>query len=114
MRAQSVARQTELVNLSLLKTPHLSGGLRFDTATAFDDGLLAVTLCENMNRAQTLKVLFVLSRGRFCGRPGRSCWQTPRLSLSSSVPVPVEMDGEVIRTDRVEFDILSERIRLCL
>jgi diacylglycerol kinase family enzyme len=112
--AQSIARQTELVNLSLLKTPHLSGGLRFDTATAFDDGLLTVTLCENMNRAQTLKVLFDLGQGRFCGRPGRSCWQTPRLSLSSSAAVPVEMDGEVICTNEIEFDILSERIRVCL
>jgi diacylglycerol kinase (ATP) len=110
---QPVHRRTQLTNLSLLKTPHLSGGLRFDTRVACDDGLLGVNLCEGMSRRQIHGVLFDLSQGRFRGRPGRSHWQTPRLALASPHPVALELDGEVVQARRVDFDVLAERIGVC-
>ena len=66
-----------------------------------------------MSRAQTLRVLLDLSRGIFRGRPGRSYWQTPELSLACPHHVPLELDGEVVHTDQVEFEILGERIGVC-
>ena len=41
-----------LSNLSVLKTPHLSGCLRYDTPVEPDSGRLAVNLCEGMSRSR--------------------------------------------------------------
>ncbi len=53
-------------NLSVGKTPWVSGGLRYDGATVLpSDGLLSVHLCHDMNRLGLLRVLLDLSRGHF-------------------------------------------------
>ncbi len=107
-------RQTvRAASLGILKTPHLAGGLAFDTEVAPDDGALAVNLVEDRGRLATLATLLSLTRGRFVGRPGARHWHVRRVSVRAPVPVPLEIDGEVVRARRARFDVLAERIRAC-
>jgi diacylglycerol kinase (ATP) len=100
-------------SLSVLKTPHLAGGLAFDTPVAPDDGALAVNLVQERGRLATLATLAALARRRFAGRPGTRHWSVPRLEVAASLPVPLEVDGEVVLARRARFDVLAERIRAC-
>jgi diacylglycerol kinase family enzyme len=102
-----------LSNLSVLKTPHLSGCLRYDTPVAPDSGRLAVNLCAGMSRPQLVSVLAGLVRGRFCGRRGTHHWTVDRLQVDLAAPAPLELDGEVVTARRVVFDVLPERIGVC-
>jgi diacylglycerol kinase family enzyme len=102
-----------LSNLSVLKTPHLSGCLRYDTPVVPDSGRLAVNLCEGMSRPQLVGVLANLVRGRFCGRRGTRHWAVDRLRVDLAEPAPLELDGEVVTARRVRFDVLPERIAVC-
>lgn len=100
-------------SLSILKTPHLAGGLVFDTPVAPDDGTFAVNLVEDRGRAATLATLAGLARGRFAGRPGARHWRVHEAAVEAGAPVPLEIDGEVVLARRASFDLLAVRIRAC-
>lgn len=104
---------TEISNLSLMKTRHLSGNLIYDTPVEPADGLMAVNLCHYMGRLQLLQTLVGLMRGRFLGQPGTRCWRTDRVLLTLREPVDLELDGEVVRARRARFTTRRERMALC-
>lgn len=106
-------RTVRLTNLSLLKTPFLSGSLRFDTPVADDDSLLSANLCDGLGCARLLRTLADLSCGRFLGRRGCSHWSTPWLRIEADRPAPLELDGEVFTASCVTFDVLPQQVEVC-
>jgi diacylglycerol kinase (ATP) len=113
LRMPAIETVTDLANLSVMKTPYLSGSFSYDTPVAPASGLFAVNLCEHMGRVGLLKTLMGLARGRFKGRPGTRHWAVPELEVESSRPFDLELDGEVVSARRVRFDLLPERIGVC-
>jgi diacylglycerol kinase (ATP) len=105
--------ESRISNLSILKTPFLSGSLRFDIPIKPDDGLLAVALCENMSRLRLGAALLALYRGHFRGRPGTRYWQVERVGFKTARPVALEMDGEVTRVDSASFEIQPGALLTC-
>jgi diacylglycerol kinase family enzyme len=105
--------ELRFASLGVLKTPHLSGGLLFDTPVRGDDGLLAVNAIEDRGRAATLGALIGLARGRFSGRAGTRHWSVPAVDVAADAPVELEIDGEVVLARRARFDVLEERILAC-
>jgi diacylglycerol kinase (ATP) len=102
-----------VTNLSISKTPFVSGMFRYDESVAPDDGLLAVHLCEDMSRAESLGALVDLARGRFRGRPKRRHWKAARVAVAAPFPVALELDGEVRQARRVVFGVLQDKVGLC-
>jgi diacylglycerol kinase (ATP) len=100
-------------NLSILKTPYLSGCLRFDTPVAPDSGLLAVNLCHGMGRGALVATLLALARGRFRGRAQTRHWLTRRVEVELAQAAPLELDGELVTARRVAFAVLPRRILTC-
>lgn len=111
LRVDGEARLFAVSNLSVLRTPHLSGFLRYDTPV--EPGTLAVNLCHDMGRADLLLTLLALARGRFRGRPRTRSWLARRVELELDGPQPLELDGEVVEADRVAFDVLPGRLLTC-
>ncbi len=108
-------RRVELTNLGIMKTPFLSGWMRFDTPVAPDDGLFAINLCVGLTRAQALAVMVDLSRGRFLasGRAGTHHFRAPSLTVEAARPFALELDGEILHTKRVGFELLPRSLRCC-
>lgn len=100
-------------SLSVLKTPWLSGSLRYDIPIAADDGLLGVGLCEAMGRRRLLGTLAGLARGRFAGRPGTRAFRTAALDFGADTPFLLEIDGEVGSARSATFDVFPERLLAC-
>jgi diacylglycerol kinase family enzyme len=113
LRLPEAEHECELSNLSVLKTPHLSGGLRYDTPVATDDGRLAVNLCEGMGRLALIRMLLRLCRGCFLGPRGTRHWKPERVEVLPERPVALEIDGEVVYARRVAFDVLPRRLMVC-
>jgi diacylglycerol kinase (ATP) len=113
LRMGTSGRRTEIANVSVMKTPYLSGCLRYDTPVAPANGLLTVNICECMRRLTLLRTLASLARGRFRGRPGTHYWMVPELEIVPDGNVDLEVDGEVLRASSVRFDLLPERIGVC-
>ncbi len=110
---EGAARELELASLSVLKTPHLAGGLRYDTPVAPADGLFAVNLAHRRSRLGLLALLARLARGRFLGAPGIEHRRARSLELASERPFALELDGETFRARAVRFELLEQRVRVC-
>lgn len=107
--------RVQITNLSVMKTPYLSGWLRFDTPVERDDGRFAINLSSGLTRRHTLGMLWELSRGRFLAsrRPGIHHWRARELTVEAPHPFALELDGEVVRATRVAFDVLPDKLRCC-
>jgi len=113
LRSAGGTARAAVTNLSVSKTPFVSGMFRYDRSVAPDDGFLAVHLCEGMSRDEALRALVDLARGRFEGRPKRRHWNSWRVAVAAACPMALELDGEVVRASRVTFGVLREQVRLC-
>lgn len=103
----------EVTNLSIMKTPYLSGSFRYDTPVSFDDGKFAVNLSEGKSRRGMIRLLLDLGKGRFLGKPGNHHWSLSSLGVSAEIPFALELDGEVVVATRAAFSIREGRIRVC-
>lgn len=102
-----------LSNLSVMKTPYLSGTFRYDTPIAPASGTLAINLCHRMSRFGLLRTLVAMMFGRFRGLPRTRTWQAPCATVTLSEPADLELDGELFSAQRVRFDVLRERLMVC-
>lgn len=100
-------------NLSVLKTPYLSGDLHFDVRVATDDGQVAVTLCDGMSRLELVRTMVGLYRGRFQGRPKTRTWTARALSVQLTSPAALELDGELVRAHTARFQVHPRWLNVC-
>jgi len=107
------ARKFKITNLGVIKNPHFAGGLCYDTAIRPDDGRFGVNLCAGMTKWEAVKTLLRLYRKDFSGHPKTFSWSGREFGLESRAPFALEMDGEVVKTDRAYFRILPGLIRCC-
>jgi diacylglycerol kinase (ATP) len=113
LRLDGEERRFAISNLSILKTPFLSGCLRYDTPVEPDSGLLATNLCHGMGRGALLATLLWLVRGRFAGRPQTRHWLARRVEVEVGAATALELDGEVVEARRAAFDVHPRRILAC-
>jgi diacylglycerol kinase family enzyme len=113
LRIAGEERTLRLANLSVLKSPHLSGGLVYDTPVGPASGRMGVNLLEHRGPLATLVALSRLQRGRFRGLPGTDHWSGERLAVRLSRAADLELDGEVVEARRARFQVMPGRIRLC-
>ena len=113
LRHDGTEEEISLSSLSVLKSPWLSGSLRYDLPVAPADGLLGVALCAGMGRLRLVSTLAGLLFGRFRNRPGTRSFLTTALVLSADEPFLLEVDGEVSPALEAHFAILPERVRVC-
>ena len=105
--------EAEVSNLGVIKSPHFTGNLCYDTPIEPDDGLIGVNLCTGLNIRERINMLFALYHHHFSDLPKTKCWKSTRLNLSGDRMFPLEMDGELVQTDNVEFHVIPKIVRCC-
>jgi diacylglycerol kinase family enzyme len=113
LHSEGTSRRVTFANLSVQKSPHLAGGLTYDTPADPANGLVAVNLLEEHGLMARLRALERLQRGRFLGQPGAHHWSTSRLEIALEAPAPLELDGEIVHACQARFEVLPRRIRVC-
>ncbi len=113
LTADGAVEPYPVTNLSIMKTPFLSGSFRFDTPVSFDDGKFAVNLSEGKSRMGMIRLLRQLGKGRFLGKPGNHHWSISHLGVSSEDPFALELDGEVVSARTAIFGLYPEKISIC-
>ena len=102
-----------VTNLGVIKSPHFTGSLCYDTRISPDDGQLGVNLCFDMSLLERIGILIALSNHHFQNRPKTKTWLANRLSVKSKKTFALEMDGEVVQAKSVEFSIMPKTVRCC-
>jgi diacylglycerol kinase (ATP) len=106
--------RTSLTNLGVVKSPHFSGNLSYGGSAFYDDGLLKIHLCENLNAGAIIRLLRAL--GTENGRrqlSGIRTWSTPDITVEADSPFAVEFDGEVVRTASARFAVIPRTLKVC-
>ncbi len=106
-------RTFKITNLGVIKNPHFAGGLCYDTTILPNDGRFGINLCAGMTKWEAVKTLLRLYRQDFSGHPKTFSWFGREFGLESRAPFALEMDGEVVKTDKAYFRILPGLIRCC-
>ena len=102
-----------LTNLSILRTPWLSGGLHYDLPVAGDDGRFVVALAHDRDLVARLGLFAALSRGRFAGREGTRWWSATGARVELNGVADLEIDGEVVCARSARFSLDPFPIRIC-
>jgi diacylglycerol kinase (ATP) len=102
-----------LTNLGVIKNPHFAGGMCYDTTIQPDDGKLGVNVCHDMTIGEAIGTLIKLYQQQFQGRPKTQTCLINKLSVKSDRQFALEMDGEVVQTNEVKFEVLPKAMRCC-
>jgi len=102
-----------LRNLGVVKNPHFTGSLCYDSPHEPDSGRFFVHLLEDVSLPSLALTLLALARGRFGGRPGARSWCAAQAVITAPSRFAVEADGEVFSTTRAEFSLIPRALRLC-
>ena len=105
---------TSLTNLGVVKSPHFSGNLSYGGSAFYDDGLLKLHLCEDLNTGELFRLLRALGAKNGC-RPvsGIRTWSSPDITVEADSPFAVEFDGEVVRTASARFTVIPRTLKVC-
>ncbi|MEN6547598.1 MAG: diacylglycerol kinase family protein [Armatimonadia bacterium] len=89
-------------------------GMRIAPRASVTDGLLDVVLVEPMNRLGFLCTLPKVFTGRHVKHPAVRYWQAREVTLRTSMPVPVLIDGDLRGETPVTIRVLPQAARLWL
>jgi diacylglycerol kinase (ATP) len=106
-------RDVIVTNLAILKSPHVSGGLKFPGEPSYDSGLLQFHLAGELPFGGRLRLFQALAAGHVPKGRAMQFWQSREATLSSDRPFALEFDGEVINTNKVRFSVLPRHLRVC-
>ncbi len=105
----------DISNLGIIKSPFFTGKLaRFQSNPLPDNGLFDVHLYKSLSNVKLLKLFFCLTKGKSDNSFNKIFRQTDRIKISSVNEFAVEFDGEVIRTNYVEFFVIPGLIKVCI
>lgn len=106
-------QNARISNLGIIKSPHFAGSLAYDTLIEPDDGKLGINLCRELNRFERIGLLLALYRHRFQGRKKTQSWLAAQFRIESPKTFALEIDGEVVLTNRACFTLLPGKVRCC-
>lgn len=100
-------------NLGIVKNPHFTGALCYDSPYEPDSGDFFVHLLRDIPWPRLALMLLRLLRGRFSGQDGAETWRSRRVRVEADQPFAVEGDGEVITTRDAYFSVLPRVLQVC-
>ena len=106
--------QAKITNLGIVKNPNFSGNMNYGHNADYQNGLLNIHLCYEMNLTERLKLFWALNNGNFKKVQKAKSWLTGKITVKSEFPFAVEYDGEIIKTASVEFSVLPKLLRICI
>lgn len=113
LRIESENAVTEEGSFVLVGNGRLYGGpFPFFKQAVIDDGLLDVLIFKRLNYIEIVRYLQDVIFSSQITSPEVEYIQTKSLRVTSDTPVPVEIDGELIGTCPVEFNIRNRALRV--
>lgn len=105
--------ETPITNLGITKNPHFSGDFRYDSPVDYTSGKFDVHLAHDMNGFEVLNLMKALTYNCFSKLKKTRSWISDNIKITSINNFTVEYDGEVLVTNRAEFKVLHNFIKVC-
>ena len=113
LRIESENAVTEEGSFVLVGNGRLYGGpFPFFKRAVIDDGLLDVLVFKRLNYFEIIRYIQDVIFNSHITSPEVEYFQTKSLRVTSAVPVPIEIDGELIGNCPVEFRVQKRGLRV--
>jgi diacylglycerol kinase (ATP) len=89
-----------------------NGGMRLCPGARPDDGAFDVLLIGDLTKADLVRVLPKLYKGTHLPHPKAELLRGATVSVESSTPLPIELDGEQPGTTPVRFEVVPGELRV--
>jgi diacylglycerol kinase family enzyme len=86
-------------NLSIIKSPNISGDLSYPGEADYQNGLYCIYLAHSMNRLGLINLLKSLSKKVFPKSEQTMYCETPKIKVTAGQDFLIEFDGEIISTN---------------
>lgn len=92
----------------------VGGGFLLTPEAEVDDGLLDVCYVEHVTTRRALRLMPKTFTGAHVGEPEVALHRTPRVTIRSNAPLPVQADGEILTRGALALDaeVLPAALRL--
>jgi diacylglycerol kinase (ATP) len=97
---------------SIANSPSYGGGMRIAPDARIDDGLFDVCLLAEAGKVEFLRAFPRVFRGTHVTHPKVTMLKARRIRVTSDPPLPVLIDGDVLGTTPVEFEIVPSAIEV--
>jgi len=111
-RKYSRFEMDNLNNLSIVKSPFLSGSFCYPKLVNKDDGKLGIYYIQNMNKFQLLKTMFDLANHKFSSTAKKHKEITESIEIQTNQLVNIEADGEVYYGKDPRYIISNSQIKI--
>jgi YegS/Rv2252/BmrU family lipid kinase len=101
-----------ITNVAVGNGPYHGGGMWACPRAVMDDGVLEVTIIENMPAWEILRDIAYLYNGRIYEHPKVRYSRATRLEATSDQPTLLEIDGEPLGQLPLEIEIIPKAIRV--
>jgi diacylglycerol kinase family enzyme len=101
-----------VANLGVVKNPHFTGILRYDSPHEPESGHFYVHLLSDLSLPRLVLALARLARGHFAGQIGARSWRACRLVVRSDTPFALEGDGEVVFAREASYCVMPRLFQL--
>ncbi len=109
-RTPDATRTVALETFAVCNSRLVGGGQLIAPEAIIDDGELDVCFIEDMPALEFVRLLRRVSDGDHVADDRVSYFRTRELELTFDRPVKVNMDGQVIETDRCSYDVLPRAV----
>jgi diacylglycerol kinase family enzyme len=91
---------------------YLAGGMMVTPDAEPDDGLFDVLFIKDASKAEVLRVLPKIYRGRHLPHPKAEVLRGRSIRIDADEPLPVQLDGEQPGTTPARFELVPGALRL--
>ena len=100
-------------NLSIIKSPNISGDLSYPSDADYQNGLYDIYLTHSMNKLDLITLLKSLANKDFPKNDKTKYCKTSKIKVTAEKNFLIEFDGETISTNYAEFSILNKYLNIC-
>ena len=100
-------------NLSIIKSPNISGDLSYPSDADYQNGLYDIYLTHSMNKLDLITLLKSLANKDFPKNDKTKYCKTSKIKVTAVKDFLIEFDGETISTNYAEFSILNKYLNIC-
>jgi len=102
----------DIFSLNLGNGRYSGGGMRQTPDAIPDDGLLDVTIINDMGKTEIIRNLGLLYDGTILSHPKIDGYRCRKLSITSGVPIYADADGETLGHTPAEFTVIPSAINI--
>lgn len=110
----SYDNERNVLLISIANGAFFGGGMKVAPHAVLDDGLFDVCAISDVPRRKIVTLLPKFINGSHLSLKYCEYFKTDRLSIETATPVTLQVDGEIIELDKLEFSLLKNALEVMI